>query len=136
MIGGACLFASFLPFILRDPESIFGRIALALFFFAVGALFVALPAGRNRIVLGESQVNFTYLGRTETAPRQGLIVHKTPPHKWIDVRPWSSWTSFSGGNPGPSLAGYDVFWGPHGLIRGDDLGEHLARWAGTEPVSR
>jgi len=57
---------------------------------------------------------------------------------WFNIRQWGSWTSFSGtgskSEMGPMFAGFDIYWGPQGLIRGDDLAVHFAHWAGVVPM--
>jgi hypothetical protein len=55
-------------------------------------------------------------------------------HQFWNVHDWHTWTSFSGDNLGPDIAGFALYWGPHGLVRGDTLGERLANWAGVKPM--
>ena len=111
----------------------------------IGVLAVVAPVGfflfmfnsfEHRIVLGDSQVQQTIFGKVRQAPRIGLRVYTTGSTRssWLDNRPWSSWSSIAGDEFGPSLAGFEVFIGPHGVIRGDDLGRRLAQWADTTPV--
>lgn len=111
------------------PISIAGVLILSLF---VG---VMQSMHDEWMVLRSNEVEFRWIEKTETVDRQGLVVHETGHRRrWWETRPWSSWTTYSGEKLGPGITGFSWYWGPNGLIRGDDLGNHLAQWAETKPV--
>jgi hypothetical protein len=141
IIGGACLAGATYIVIWKGPlGSLKVRLGLAATYLLLcGAFWILGKSGvTTRVVLNDSSVSSDFLGRTSSVSRQNLrftVIRRSP---WFNIRPWGSWTSFSGNGKteklGPSFAGFDVFWGPHGLIRGDDLGAHMAKWAGVVPI--
>ena len=114
------------------------RIVFAVVYIGLGVSFVVLGTARHeKIVLTDSQVTVAESGGAESVPRQGLriiVIQKKP---WFNIRGWGSWTSFSSApRPhllGPNFTGFDVYWGPSGLIRGDDLALRFAHWAEVVP---
>lgn len=108
--------------------------------FALG--LIALALGQvliyrdDRITLHDDSVSYRSAGdQDRSVPRAGLRLHALGGEpRWFD--PWGtySWTTYSKGTPGPYLSGSMCYWGPHGLVRGDDLARHLADWAGVKPV--
>jgi hypothetical protein len=105
---------------------------------AGGFIWTMQSIGYERIVLEDTRVSFDQFGRSEEIQRDGLTVHATSGARgWWNTREWQSWTSFGTHDRlGPDIAGFNLYWGPHGLIRGDDLGKRLAEWAHTKPVYR
>ena len=106
-----------------------------------GALVVGVGAffffkwmfGSTRFTLDEERV-VTYDPEPTVAPRVGLEVHALS-SRWggFMSNSWS-WTSFGADDSlGPHLGGSDYYWGPSGMVRGDDAARRLAAWAGTEP---
>ena len=72
------------------------------------------------------------------APRLGLVVQADAEHVSPELRPSYFWHLSTRGVVqeqihSPRIDGSAYYWGPHGLIRGDDLGKHVAAWAGTTP---
>jgi len=97
-------------------------------------LFMQPAILRERMTLSDSEVSFSHFGESSTVPRSGLRIDTTgPTHAWFETRPSSIWNSMSDRQEGPRFLGSSIFWGPHGLIRGDDLALHFARWAGVTP---
>ena len=146
ILGGACLgggiFLAFLPTKMISPKWKYPILA-RLTMITSGALLGCISAApqlffKDQVTLGEANTTFTQLGRTATIPRGDLEVDamKGPHHFWSG-RPWMSWTFFSGEGKtrqlGPDFTGFMLYWGPHGLIRGDDLARHVARWAHVTP---
>ncbi len=111
----------------------FASVAMAFVLF-----FVLLAIFDETMVLADDHVKYEWLGEAQRVPREGLRVDATGgPRGWYTLRDWWSWTSFASNDElGPHIAGSDLYWGPHGMIRGDDLGRRLAEWAGTEPRYR
>jgi len=70
------------------------------------------------------------------ATRVDLHVDATvyEPIKWIDSKPFVEWYIWSGPKMRDEviLIGSTSYWGPHGLITSDELGEHIAAWAGVQ----
>ena len=136
--AGACLvMAVYLALMSRAkiPESKL-RWTLACFFVGIGVVFAGMtPIGfPQTIVLTEQSATENWSLDTTTAARKGMTVTMTGLHRpWFNIRPWASWSFESGQSLSPGIAGFDLFWGPHGLIRGDDLGKHVADWAGVTP---
>jgi hypothetical protein len=112
----------------------------AAFTLAVAASFVFMVRyiSNEQIVLGEGKVAFDQFGDRKSIARNGLTIHATgSPRQWWQSRAFSSWTTYGPNETlGPDITGFAIYWGPHGLIRGDDLGKKLAEWAGTKPVYR
>jgi hypothetical protein len=108
---------------------------------AMAFVFIRIPAitdHSRQIVLQNSQVEIVGDWGSSTAPRHGLRITCVGPTKppW-DIRPWIGWSLVTGSGHAAEgrhlFAGYEYFWGPRGLIRGDALGEHLAKWANVVP---
>ncbi len=102
-------------------------------FIAGAYLYVGRQDGD--IILRDSDVTFTFLGKTQSLPRKGLRFDVSPSRRGLfTMRDWSNWTSRSGHEMELGFAGNVVYWGPNGLIRGDDLGYRLSRWAQVKPL--
>lgn len=89
----------------------------------------------EKIDLSADSARYRYADKDESVPRNEMEVHALGGEsRWFD--PWGtySWTTYSGHRLGPHIDGGTYYWGPSGLIRGDDLGRKLASWAGTKPV--
>jgi hypothetical protein len=135
--GGLGVFLSKVPDLHRPFRWGFAAMCIAM-----GACFVfmATAIGPDRIVLTESTATYSSATTKSTVPREGLRVHALRGSRgwWkvFNIRDWYSWSSFSSNDLGPDVAGFDQYWGPHGLVRGDQLGKHLADWAGTQPIYR
>jgi hypothetical protein len=111
------------------------RFAMGGAFFVIGCVYLSIcRIEYSRLVLEDSGVKFDWIGRHDAVPRSGLRINVVGPQRmpW-DIRSWGSWTSFHGREVGPSITGFSYYWGPHGLIRGDALGERLAQWANVKP---
>ena len=75
--------------------------------------------------------------RPDIAGREGLVVTQKPTQSaWWLPTPWSDWQMSPGEVDNPSMGGSGIYWGPNGLIKGDDLGRYIAKWAGTTPQVR
>jgi hypothetical protein len=105
---------------------------------AIGLFFFLLANFDSSVTLRGDSVQFTEFGEMRTVAREGLEVHATgSPRDWYSNRAWWSWTSYAAGDQlGPHVMGSEMYWGPDGMIRGDELGRRLAKWAGTEPKYR
>lgn len=99
-----------------------------------GFFFLLWMFGSTRFTLQSDKVVSYDAGDTMVAPRDGLEVHALSSRwRWLMGQSWS-WTTFGSNHElGPHVSGSDYYWGPDGLVRGDDLGQRLAAWAGTEP---
>jgi hypothetical protein len=140
IFAGACLGGAVATLMVKTTGNLLVRSIFAVIFLAISVQFTQMyRIGYSKIVLRDSQVRYDSIGRKDVAPRTGLAIHCIGPQKepW-DIRSWGSWTSFVGSGSteklGPSITGFSYFWGPHGLIRGDALGEHLAKWANVVPT--
>jgi len=107
---------------------------------AVGAVLITVMQTnelRTAITFGPAGVSCSRFFGSSKAARAGLEVDVSTPEKSLfDIRPWRSWSSHNGMSDGPFFASNDVFWGPHGLVRGDELGKRLCTWAGVQPTNR
>ena len=99
-----------------------------------GVFFKETSMVATELTLTPDKVVFTDFEGTHSVPRQGLRVDEiTNPPSWSSNRGWGSWTTFSGKNLGPDLTGTTWYWGPHGVMLGDAVGQRLAEWAGVKP---
>ncbi len=95
--------------------------------------------------LGGNSADFSEDHQFRSFPRNQLRVEVIDwPASWWNPTPWSDWTS----SPKRgfdrdelrdcptqiSLTSLNWYLGPHGLVRGDTLGEHLARWTHATPT--
>lgn len=111
---------------------------------SVVTFFLYLNLVTGSLVLDKNNVTWESSYRNGQVSREGLKVHATGGRNaWHNNHQWWSWTSFSDkktDNPidhlGPSLIGFELYWGPDGMVTGDELGVRLAEWAGTEPKYR
>ena len=95
---------------------------------------------RSRITLTDSSMRFEATGREpELVPRYGLKVVLHPPEKsWDEIRAHGLlFANFSRTSPGTSFFGWiqgsNLYWGPHGLETGDQLGIRVAKWVRSSP---
>jgi hypothetical protein len=101
--------------------------------FAWPLLAIGQKGPGKKIELGQDRVAFDYLGMSDSIRRSNLridVIHNGPE---VMARPWGSWTLRGDGSLGLHIVGFWVYWGPNGLIRGDDLAAHIATWAGIKP---
>lgn len=124
--------------LVRAPDktmSNWGRFSLAASYAALGFFMLLIPA-TSRIILTDESATSREGKDENVAPRAGLRVHATSGSTdWLYLRPSASWTSYGAdGSEGPGPFGRGLYCGPRGLIMGDDLGKHIAAWAGTKPV--
>ena len=113
------------------------RYGFFLCFGLLGIPFLLMSRIRNdQLTLNDDSATYRWLGRTNTVPRSGLRISVILNDQKFMIRRWGSWTSRLGKDSvlGPSIVGFDYYWGPHGLIRGDDLAANFARWAGVVPT--
>lgn len=142
--GGAVVVATSRTMVLEAGKllTFLVRAVLAAVFAALGFLWLNLGKYYgDQIVLSDSKASFTFLGKPYSAARSGIrSIHVYRHSKRWNLRPWGSWTSFlktkagpDGTDMGPTFTGFDVYWGPGGLIRGDAVGARFANWAGVVP---
>lgn len=115
------------------------KIVLALSFVGAGFGWVWLGKATNfKVMLSDSKVTFTEFSRPGSVARSGLRISVIQHDGGLHIHPWGSWSSFSDRDQrsqlGPGFSGFEIYWGPHGLIRGDDLAVHFAHWAGVVPT--
>jgi len=111
------------------------KIAMSATFIFLGWSFINMGSSDTRLVLQDDRVVYTFFGETKAAPRQDLAISEViVPREWWQTRSWSSWTTLSHSRLGPFLKGDVWYLGPHGFLRGDDVGRRLAAWAGTKPA--
>jgi len=104
---------------------------------ALGAYFAMTRMADGYVVLKDSSVEFKQFDDVRQVPREGLRVNAmSSGSSWLYRREKFSWTSFSNHDLGPSISGSDLFWGPNGLVTGDDLGRRIADWSGAEVLYR
>jgi hypothetical protein len=114
------------------------RIVFPVVFLTLGAFIgLMMPLTfREKVTISPTTVNFISSYKNTTVPLKGLTVHVSKDEKrWWNIRSWHSWDTYEGRVWGPNFAGFDMFWGPDGLIRGDELGKRLAKLAETSPGS-
>jgi hypothetical protein len=118
------------------------RIAVACLYLAMAWVFVVWMTFGERIVLTDNEVVWANRGKSYWVPRKGLQVHATGGvREWWESRSSYSWSTFAT-EPRPEdsiglhILGSQVFWGPNGYVRGDDVGKRIAAWAGTAPKYR
>jgi len=120
------------------------RIVTAAFLLVI-ACFMCFMEGDERIVLADNEFRSTPTGFTKlsgyhfdeaTFPRNAVEVSAfTFPHSvWFGFGPQWGWDVDTHGMRTTYFSGHDYFWGPHGLVRGDTLGKHIADWSGTKPT--
>jgi hypothetical protein len=134
-IGGGIAYAGFPNRLVKLPMRVVGGTA----FIGLGFAYAWVGMKQtNTIVLKDSEVSFTDVRGVKSVPREGLQVHRIHQEQGANIHAWSSWSTYSRPQGkdelGPHIAGFDVYWGPHGLVRGDDLALHMARWAGVVPT--
>jgi len=114
----------------------YARFGLAAYMAVMGVIVILVPTRfSSQLVLDNQNVSFRNNRRTESLPRTGLEIHQGRLSQILGLKPSSSWTTFSGDNLGPDINGSMIYWGPNGLIRGEDVGRHFAAWAGVKPIS-
>ncbi|HWA82172.1 MAG TPA: hypothetical protein VG820_01970 [Fimbriimonadaceae bacterium] len=105
----------------------------------IGLAIAAIPVlvGGERIVLADHNATDSLASVTRASvARQGLVVHAS-----YDSRDRAeflfggrsyTWTSYGADqSAGPDVTSQGEYWGPHGLVSGNELGRHLAAWAGA-----
>jgi hypothetical protein len=115
-----------------------GRWVFGIVLLGLAGLFATQTAldEPQRITISNDAMSYADHFGKGILPRKGLTVTETMmEHKRSDIRSWSSWT-IDPDNAGLGFAGFDIYWGPNGLIRGDALGQRIANWAGTKPQHR
>ncbi|MCH7904404.1 MAG: hypothetical protein IH944_07530 [Armatimonadetes bacterium] len=111
---------------------------------SVALFFIMQSMFTGVVVLGDENVTWdSWVDDSGHVPREGLRVHATgSPKRWYGNRQWWSWTIYSDSATtpserlGPHLIGFELYWGPDGMVTGDELGVRLAEWAGVEPRYR
>lgn len=111
---------------------------------SVALFFLMQSMFTGFVVLGDENVTWdAWVDDSGHVPREGLSVHATgSPKRWYGNRQSWSWTTYSDSATtpseglGPHLIGFELYWGPDGLVTGDELGVRLAEWAGVEPRYR
>jgi hypothetical protein len=134
MMGGAALILGLaIPFLsFKDSASrwsIRWICAPGLVVLGLILAFTSPSTGYASIELRGDRMLFSDVISRGSLPRSGLRIDATG-SKGCD---WYSWSTSSGYDFGPHLAGYNIYLGPHGLIRGDDLGRRIAKWSGSTP---
>lgn len=127
----------------KQIKPLVGRIAVTAFFAAIATLFFFLFADQKIIIRG-TEISSEPLGfmprmyndGPDVVDKRGLEIHALGGHELLLGPDWYSWTLYNSHNHGPHWAGYTRFWGPHGPIRGDDLGKYVGKWAGVQPEYR
>ena len=136
-VGGSMALFCGLSLIFRISCTIRYRYVSSLAILALGAAMIYLGVRpENRIVMRANALDFYSSGAKETIPKSGLVIDERRTKSWTDVRSKAWWHTKSGQDYGPDINGSDLYWGPHGLIRGDDLGIRVAAWAGVKPEVR
>jgi hypothetical protein len=110
------------------------RAASFIVFLAMGWWTCRLEFGRSVIVLGPVQGSFKLHAHSQPrlVSRSGLV---TATHFVRGGKPDGSdtWDVMHKDWPYADFQGTEVFWGPHGMIRGDQVGQRIAAWAGVQP---
>ena len=96
-------------------------------------LLAFAPMEDERITLRSDHAEFTGW-RDGKIDRVGMRITRAVRKRFLGSRPGSTWTSRAGDEPGPHVTGFGWYWGPNGLIYGEDLGHRIAEWADTTPV--
>ena len=138
ILCGACVGAAVGLACTRSvPIPLPARLLLPIAFAGIGYYYTTIPKVYPlTITLQDHQVEFKESHGSGVAPRAGLRIDYIQHSAELNIRPWASWSSETRGPKmvrGANFAGFTMFWGPHGLIRGDDLGKHMAEWAGVKP---
>jgi len=143
IIAGACLGGAVVILTMQKPMGKLPvRIVCACAYVVLAGAFwqLGMQVSGDAIELKSDGVIYVWLGETLQIPRHALRVNVIRQAPWFNIRPYGSWTTLykQAGllRTGPSFAGFNIYWGPHGLIRGDDLAMHFAKWAGVTPVDK
>jgi hypothetical protein len=88
----------------------------------------------EQIVLRDESASYTSLNLTTTVPRVGLhIMVARPRFMPFVLHRKGSWAFSSEDVLGPIVDGWFVYWGPGGLIQGNEVGKRLVDWVETAP---
>lgn len=101
----------------------------------------------TRITLRDESIDSHFLDRNRSMPRSELRIVAIRRQDVLDLGPRNLWflESIKLRNDAPPLtddefedrftppvSGSTVYWGPHGIIHGDDLGRRIAEYSGQE----
>jgi hypothetical protein len=86
----------------------------------------------DTIEMSEDRIRQVLPTRVQDVPKKLLRVDATGSALWLRNRKTYTWTTFCEDKFGPTWMGDEVFVGPTGVIRGDDLGKRIAEWAGVK----
>jgi hypothetical protein len=133
LVGAACVLG--VRWTTSPQVSFPVRIAFSAMFVVMAIAFFKLASQSNtQLTLESDKVVFTDFRGSHSVPRVGLKIDEiTSPPNWYTLRGWGSWTTFFGRDLGPDIMGNCWYWGPHGFVLGDAVGERLASWAGVKP---
>lgn len=109
--------------------------AFAMLMVCAASIYLGLRP-EDRLVMRTNSLDFYSSGKKESTPRSGLGIDERRVKGWEDIRSKAWWHTRSGKDYGPEINGSDLYWGPQGLMRGDDVGLKLAEWAYVKPQAR
>lgn len=128
----------------RDPKpTLAQKISTGGVILGCAAMITAMEAD-ERITLTHDSITSSATGlsssskyRNGSLPRVGLRIDATrfTDQAYPRARPWYSWDIDRGDMPPRiTVSGASYYWGPHGIITGDQLGKRICNWAGVKPV--
>lgn len=111
-------------------------ISSAMFGAGFFALLSAILGSHSAIVLSNREVAGGDSPLPRSAVRDTLKITEVDSADWRTwPYRWSFWIVGNGYDHDVTFSGNDVYWGPRGFIRGDQLGQRIAEWAGA-PIDR
>ena len=134
MIGMPLAYAVSMLFPTTTIPGWYRLLAIPVFIFIAWCM-AKIGTNRQTIVLGPNSGEYSEAWRSSpmTLTRDGLTVRalhnvdNDPPGRygWIVERNEALGLHFDS---------KDIFWGPHGMVKGNQLGNHIADWARVKPI--
>ena len=116
------------------------RLVMAPIFFALTWWFATMDIHHQKITLrsDRADVSETWRQSPQTLPRNGLEVRVLHDVKTDEPGRYGWLVDLADhsriGPMGIDFSSKDIFWGPQGMVKGNQLGNHIADWAGVKPV--
>jgi hypothetical protein len=103
---------------------------------ALGWFTASIGFGDSRVILRDQDGSFQKPSskRLRSLPRTGLEVDSA--QSVTDGQPYRGgalWTVMYHDSPFTIIWGKDLYWGPHGMVQGDQVGQRIATWANVKP---